>query len=275
MSKTKIEWTDRTWNPVTGCTKVSQGCKNCYAERMYERFNGKGSFKNITCHTNRLQQPLSWKTPSMVFVNSMSDLFHEDVPFEFINAVFAVMADVNIHTYQILTKRPKIMLEFYEWKAQEFGVPWQPSPNVWLGVSVEDQKAADERIPLLLKAPAAVHFLSCEPLLGSIYLDQGYFLPYYDIKWIIVGGESGPGSRPMHPDWARTLRDQCKYERIPFFFKQWGDYTLDVYSTAKKYPKSIVKISSKGMSYYMCKVGKKKSGRLLDGKEHNAFPKIK
>lgn len=307
MSKSKIEWTDRTWNPVTGCTKVSQGCKNCYAERMYERFNGKGTFKNITCHTNRLRQPLSWKKPSMVFVNSMSDLFHEDVPFEFINSVFSVMSDVNIHTYQILTKRPQRMLEFYEWKADQFSIPWQPSSNVWIGVSIEDQKAADERIPLLLKLPAAIRFLSCEPLLADVNLKPWIKITnkvdsieiHTPFHWVIAGGESGPKARPMHPDWARSLRDQCNAASVPFFFKQWGEWLpfeetaqapfyrrssdneefdghvlnfidLETNEAGKWQGKRWRGFDGSNCSYL--KTGKKNAGCLLDGKEYKYFP---
>jgi protein gp37 len=316
MNNSKIEWTDKTWNPVTGCTKVSQGCKNCYAEKIYERFNGKGSFKNVQCHEDRLTQPLRWKKPSMIFVNSMSDLFHEDVPFIFIDAVFRVMADVNHHTYQVLTKRVKRMLDFFEWKESIFNIPWQPSPNVWLGVSIEDQQSADERIPLLLEVPAAVHFLSCEPLLGPVNLeaigyadqrglnaitgetkfyseDNGEVDSYWgsSINWVICGGESGHNARPMHPYWARSLRDQCSAACVPFFFKQWGEWMPDKEcKTADDYDstpaaKTVELIDANGkhdneillkqhwpITYRVLKVGKKRAGRLLDGVEHNAFP---
>jgi protein gp37 len=218
----KIEWTDKTWNPVTGCTKISQGCKHCYAERLYERFHGKGSFRNITCHPDRLEHPLRWKKASMVFVNSMSDLFHEEVPFSFIYDVFIIMQKAHWHTFQVLTKRAQRMLEFFVYAQFK-----EPIPNVWVGVSVEDQKAADERIPVLLKIPAAKRFLSCEPLIGEVDLYR--FIPPVQqperlIDWVIVGGESGPGARPMHPDWARKLRDQCTSAIIYFFFKQWGEW---------------------------------------------------
>ena len=232
MSKSKIEWTDRTWNPVTGCTKVSQGCKNCYAERMYERFNGPGSFRNVICHPERLDMPWHWKKPSMVFVNSMSDLFHEDVPITFIDKVFTIMAYTPQHTYQILTKRAERMRDYFNGRlenleegiinareemrmltaglsANEIAYDIKRGlKNVWLGVSVEDQKTADERIPLLMKVPAAVRFLSCEPLLGQINLSIrasscGYYEPLHHhpisspngpfISWVICGGESGPG----------------------------------------------------------------------------------
>lgn len=292
MQKSKIEWTDRTWNPVTGCTKVSQGCKNCYAERLYERFNGHGSFKNVICHPERLQQPMKWKKPCKIFVNSMSDLFHEDVPHNFIANVFSIMKRCPWHTFQILTKRPERMLEILtEWSKQE-DLP--TLPNVWLGVSVEDQKTADERIPLLLQVPAAVRFLSCEPLLGEINLN-GYLPDTYNdgtsvhqfypnkIHWVIVGGESGPGARPMHPDWARSLRDQCKAASVPLFFKQWGEYVSLESRDGVEFcicadgddPKFDGISISRLVSAFDCdfiKVGKKKAGNILEGKQYLQFP---
>jgi protein gp37 len=260
----KIEWTDETWNPVTGCTKVSPGCDHCYAERITNRFGGPGAFDQVVLHPERLEQPLRWRKPRRVFVNSMSDLFHEDVPDEYVARVFAVMAESPHHTFQILTKRHGRMRSllrsdaFYDLVDREWcGISdWHwgpllqmndlnhgnvgpagrwPLPNVWLGVSVETQQWANFRIPALLQAPAAVRFLSCEPLLGPITLA----LPSYDavdnvhwdfdalrfLDWVIVGGESGPGARPMHPEWARSLRDQCTASGVPFLFKQWGGRT--------------------------------------------------
>ena len=209
---TDIEWTDETWNPVTGCTKVSPGCDHCYAERVTERFHGKGAFERIVLHPDRLDKPLHWRKPRKVFVNSMSDLFHEQVPDTFIGLVWQVMAETPQHTFQILTKRHARMRSFLrQWPNYE------PLPNVWLGVSVEDQKWADIRVPALIQTPAAVRFLSCEPLLGPVRI--GYMSL---LDWVIVGGESGPGARPMHPDWARDLRDQCEAAGVPFLFKQWG-----------------------------------------------------
>lgn len=252
----KIEWTDKTWNPVTGCTKVSQGCKHCYAERLYERFHGKGSFKNVTCHQDRLSQPLKWRKPAMVFVNSMSDLFHEDVPFDFIVEVFHIMSKCPQHTFQVLTKRADRMMEFMcEWIPNPYGTPFEPLPNVWFGVSVEDQKAANERIPFLKQVPAVVRFLSCEPLLGPLLLN----MDLENLHWVIVGGESGHGARPMHPDWVRSIRYQCIAAGVPFFFKQWGEYSPSL-------------VAANGDVEYF-KVGKKKAGRLLDGVLHDAFPK--
>lgn len=253
---TRIEWTDAVWNPTTGCNKVSTGCKYCYAEVMHKRLIGMkmpgyerpflaGAYPNEAA----LGRPLKWKKPRKVFVNSMSDLFHENVPFEYIDEVFAVMALTPQHTYQVLTKRPERMAEYLKTGRREIvrdaalrypeyqlnrmgfsGVFW-PLDNVWLGTSVENQKAADERIPHLLKCPAAVRFLSMEPLVGPVDLLKEYptgkgAVSYCAlVDWVIVGGESGRGHRPMHPEWARGLRDQCAAAGVPFFFKQWGRYT--------------------------------------------------
>ena len=251
---TAIEWTDETWNPVTGCTKVSPGCDHCYAERVTERWSGKGSFAEVKLHPERLDKPLRWRKPRKVFVNSMSDLFHEDVPDEFIARAFAVMAQAEQHTFQILTKRHGRMrsllsspefekavdrewcsiLDWFDGRIYEdawMGHTW-PLPNVWLGVSVEDQKWANIRVPALLDTPAAVRFLSCEPLLGPVDLsnigpEPGFdaLLSHPGIDWVIVGGESGPGARPMQPEWARDIRDWSTVTTTPFLFKQWGGIT--------------------------------------------------
>jgi protein gp37 len=208
-----IEWTDATWNPVTGCTKISPGCKHCYAERMAARLKlmhadrYRNGFK-LTTHAMSVEEPLHWRKPRLVFVNSMSDLFHDDVPLDFILQVFDVMKRTPRHTYQILTKRAERLAEL---------APLLPWPkNVWQGVSVESQKYT-ARIEHLITVPAAVRFLSVEPLLGPI--DD---LPLDGLHWIIVGGESGPGARPMDPAWARSIRDRCVAAGVPFFFKQWG-----------------------------------------------------
>ncbi len=228
-----IEWTEETWNPVTGCTKVSQGCQHCYAERFSERFRSVKGHPyemgfDLTLRPERLDHPLRWKKPRRVFVNSMSDLFHEDVPDEFIDRVFVVMSMTGRHTFQVLTKRAERMRDYCSSPATvgrivtdslelldgidvshhhaHFSAITDGLPNVWLGVSVEDQKRTDERIPLLLETPAAVRFVSAEPLLGMI--DFGEALN--EIDWVIVGGESGPGARPMNPDWVRSIRDQCR-----------------------------------------------------------------
>lgn len=252
--KSKIQWTDATWNPVTGCTKVSPGCKHCYAEKRSHRLKGRFGYPEdepfrLTLHEDRLDQPLHWKKPRLIFVNSMSDLFHPDVPYEFIDQVFAVMTLCPQHTFQVLTKRPDIMYDYLsdphktydihvEMNAFVDGKPpgtLLPLPNVWLGTSCENQQYADERIPWLLKTPAAIRFVSAEPLLGSIDLtpEKSPYLYYNAISdgspvwrgpnWIIVGGESGPGARPMHPDWVRNIRDHCQKAGVPFFFKQHGN----------------------------------------------------
>ena len=257
---TTIEWTEATWNPVTGCTKVSPGCDHCYAERITERFHGKGSFAAVVLHDDRLSLPLRWRKPRRVFVNSMSDLFHDDVPDDFIAQVFDVMRRAPQHTFQVLTKRPGRMASLLQrWSPVTGTPPWVftgpwPLPNVWLGTSVEDQKWADVRIPQLLRTPAAVRWLSMEPLLGPVSLRWGSWHPLgrtrvtnhldglRDLDWIVVGGESGPGARPMHPDWARTIRDECAEAGVPFFFKQWGGAT----------PKA--------------------GGRLLDGRTWDEYP---
>ncbi len=212
-TKSSIEWTESTWNPLTGCTKVSPGCKHCYAERMAKRLQAMGQpnyangFK-LTLHPQALEIPLGWKKPQMIFVNSMSDLFHKDVPVDFIQQVFDVMRRADWHTFQVLTKRSERLLELdqqIEWPA-----------NVWMGVSVENQDYKF-RIDDLRQTHARTKFLSLEPLLGP--------LPKLNLKginWVIVGGESGPGARPLLEEWVIDIRDQCKAERVPFFFKQWG-----------------------------------------------------
>ena len=216
--KSAIEWTDATWNPVTGCTKVSPGCAHCYAETMTLRFKRGGPFlpgkTTIRLHPERLDQPAKWRSPRRVFVNSMSDLFHEEVPFGFVEQVFSKMEAYSQHTYQILTKRPERMREYVQWT----GDPRWPE-NVWAGVSVENQYWADRRVPLLREVPSFVRFLSCEPLLKPLELDLR------DIDWVIVGGESGPKARKMELAWAIDIRDQCAKAGVAFFFKQWGGRT--------------------------------------------------
>ena len=269
MSDTsKIEWTDATWNPVSGCTKVSPGCDHCYAETFAERWRGTPGhhFENgfdVTLRPERLNQPLRWKRPRRIFVNSMSDLFHESVPDGFIGSVFDVMAQTPQHTYQILTKRHGRMRSLLN-KWADAGWYWRrddmlwcgpldgPLPNVWLGVSVEDQKWADIRVPALIETPATVRFLSCEPLLGPVGLDRylwltgpstaGPFRDYAgrrrfgggiggqaitsvkarDLHWLIVGGESGPGAREMDREWAERLVWECRDAGVPVFVKQLG-----------------------------------------------------
>ena len=228
-----IEWTECTWNPVTGCTKISPGCAHCYAERMARRLKamGQANYANgfaVTTHENMLDLPLRWSRPQMIFVNSMSDLFHEEVPTEFTLRVFDVMRRADRHTYQVLTKRSERLLQLSS------TLPWPP--HVWMGVSVE-RNDWSFRIDHLRQTGAAVKFLSCEPLLGA--------LPGLDlagIDWVIVGGESGPGARPMRPEWVMDVRDQCRNAHVPFFFKQWGGFN------------------------------KKKAGRILDGRTWDGMP---
>lgn len=208
-----IEWTDATWNPVTGCTKISPGCKHCYAERMAKRLQSMGQprYKNAfepTLQPDVIVQPLTWRKPRVVFVNSMSDLFHERVPLYYLKRVFDVMAEAHWHTFQILTKRSS--------RLAELGSALKWPPNVWMGVSVESDDYT-YRISDLRKIPAAVRFLSVEPLLGPISK-----LPLIDINWVIVGGESGPNARPVDASWVRRIRDDCLEADVPFFFKQWG-----------------------------------------------------
>jgi protein gp37 len=249
MNKTDISWASYVWNPVTGCTKVSQGCAHCYAEGIAKRFWGERKFTDVICHEDRLDQPLHIKKAGRVFVNSMSDLFHKDVPDEFINQVFAYMRAAEKHTFIILTKRPERMKEYLQapnrsqeiqkyFTAMRFSgyiptpdsidyVPLKDYPldNVWLGVSVEDQKTADERIPLLLQTPVAVRFVSYEPALErvdiNIYLDQ-YLTSVgrREIDWVIMGCESGPNRRLMNIEWARHMRNQCQSANVPYFLKQ-------------------------------------------------------
>ena len=228
-----IEWTNTTWNPVTGCTKISPGCGHCYAKRMSERLRAMGNpnYANgfeLTLHERMLELPLSWRKPQQIFVNSMSDLFHDDVPDSFILSVFDVMRRANWHQFQVLTKRSERLLDLSP------KLRWEP--NIWMGVSVESDKYT-HRIDHLRATDAAVKFLSLEPLLGplpNLNLDC--------IDWIIVGGESGPGARPMDPLWVLDIRDQCIRARKPFFFKQWGG------------------------------VNKKKTGRLLEGRTWDEMP---
>lgn len=215
MGKTDIEWATKVWNPVTGCDKVSAGCAYCYAETLANRFWGFRKFGDIKLHWDRLDQPRHWKKPERIFVNSMSDLFHDAVTYEFWRAVVGVATDCPQHQFLILTKRPERMLEFSE--------GCSPTPNMWMGVSVENQKAAAERIPVLLKVPAAIRFLSVEPMLEPINLDFGDKAESgVELKWVICGGESGPGARPFNIEWARHLKAQCEAAGVAFFLKQIG-----------------------------------------------------
>ncbi len=237
--KSAIEWTDSTWNPVTGCTKVSRGCDNCYAERFAERFRGVPGHPfevgfDLTLREERLEQPLRWKRPRHVFVNSMSDLFHKGVPWSFVDRVFDVMEQANWHIFQVLTKRSSLMRGYLR---DRYGDSVVPS-HIWCGVSVEDRSAL-VRVKHLQDSPVALRFLSMEPLLDSV----GEF-DVSGISWIIVGGESGPGARPIEEEWVCDIRELCEGNDIPFFFKQWGGLR----------PKS--------------------GGRELEGLEYNGMPAI-
>ena len=345
MTRTKIEWATDTWNPVTGCTKVSEGCRNCYAERQVQRFGTRvhglhkspkfkedvdricapPKFTHVICHPDKLDHPEHWRKRRRVFVCSMSDLFHGGVPDEFLHLVFDAMARATAHDFLVLTKRPERMRDFVVAANRplgggagwSFGGPF-PLPNVWLGVSVENQATADERIPLLLQTPAAVRFVSCEPMLGPIDLTNvgsatrtssrlalnaltGHLeRPCYDrsqridtgkgstsLDWVICGGESGPSARPMHPDWARLLRDQCQAAGVPFFFKQWGEWAPS-YDRDRDDPdwRNVPAESSRrkllnvagGCGFHgervvgFLRVGKKAAGRELDGRTHDEVP---
>ena len=239
--KSDIEWTDTTWNPVTGCRKVSDGCRFCYAERFAERWRGIPGHPyeqgfDLRLWPDRLQQPLRWQRPRTIFVNSMSDLFHEDIPEDYVQEVFAVMAQCPQHRFQVLTKRHNCLRDLAD------RLPWPD--NVWMGVSVESQRWV-ERVEALRQTPARIKFLSCEPLLEELIMDLE------DIDWVIVGGESGPHARPMQKQWALSIRDQCRASGTRFFFKQWGEY--DALGIRR---------------------GKKAAGRLLENKTYNEMPVI-
>ena len=235
-TQSSIEWTETTWNPVTGCTKISDGCKHCYAERMATRLQAMGVEKyrngfDLTLHKSVLEEPLRWKKPRIVFVNSMSDLFHESVPAAFIESVFRVMNRAPQHTFQVLTKRPARVMEL------DPGLTW--TPNIWLGTSIESKEWTD-RLAKLKETSALTKFLSLEPLLGPLPN-----LNLVGIDWVIVGGESGPGARPMKAEWVREIRDNCLRSGVSFFFKQWGG------------------------------VFKKQTGRVLDRKTWDQMPAFK
>lgn len=325
-----IEWTDATWNPVRGCSRVSEGCRNCYAERVAARFSAAGQpFAGFARRVGKearwtgkvalveeaLDWPLRRRKPMRIFVNSMSDLFHEDLPDEVIDRVFSVMALARRHTFQVLTKRPERMRRYcdsialrwgYEPRGRDndgfdFLAHHQFLDNVWLGVSVEDQATADERIKWLIATPAAKRFVSAEPLLGPVDLTDirfGYSLGKetrgsvldglgkpnrkgygvlldHHLDWVICGGESGPGARPMHPDWASSLRDQCADAGVPYFFKQWGEWLPGPQGGAllEHQHADCRVVRGKGDDYVLTyRAGKKSAGRLLDGRQHSEMP---
>ena len=336
MAKTRIEWTEYSWNPVTGCTPISEGCQNCYAKRMANRLRGRCGYPaddpfKVTMHEDRLGEPLRWKKPRRVFVCSMGDLFHPDVPFDYITQVFDVMCswrwpnkeaerigDESLledpgHTYMVLTKRPERVQDWLQWLSEYW--PGDSPVNVnlsaeghfgrhiWFGVTVENQQRADERIPILLQIPAAVRFVSVEPMLGLVDLastgalgctcpplegDDGQIeercsgqCVFYKnaadkmkrINWVICGGETGPGARPMHPDWVRSLRDQCQAAGVPFFFKQWGEYCSPSQMPPDTFREWDIQHGTEIWDDEpRWRVGKKKAGRILDGETWDEMP---
>lgn len=325
MADTRIEWTDRTWNPTTGC---SLGCTYCYAEKMAHRLKAMGQPKyrqgfTPACHPGELVKPVRWKKPCRVFINSMGDLFDPAIPEEFINKVVTTIFLFPEHTFQVLTKQPQRMQEYFS--------AHQSPPNLWLGVTVENQAAADARIPLLLNTPATVRFVSIEPMRGAVDLERiywpdgyglhkylnclnglehggiradgvfnsskgnGYVLPGLD--WVIVGGMTGKNAVPMHPDWIRTLRDQCKAAEVPFFFKGWGEWRpriaaweprpFGIFPDGRYYQAGllmgcinaeavVIADNHAGQEYeYIHRVGKKAAGSRIDGQEWKQFPEGK
>jgi protein gp37 len=305
MADTKIEWAEKVWNPVTGCTKISLGCKNCYAERMSKRLAGRCGYPKdnpfaVTLHPDKLDEPMKWKKPKRIFVCSMGDLFHEEVPFEFIHQIWDGMKACPQHVFLVLTKRPERMEEVLGriYRLERFGAAKGFWNHVWLGVTAENQDLYDQRVQYLRQIPAAVRFISYEPALGPLVMRkkaadekeiiQAALMGQLDdysrpvekgIDWVICGGESGPGARPMHPDWVRGLRDQCVAAGVPFFFKQWGEWLhssqiagsdLDP-DCADSFLRYTWTIKANDVSF---KVGKKAAGRLLDGQEWSQFPEV-
>lgn len=284
---TKIEWATASWSPVTGCTKISPGCKNCYAERMSKRLAGRFGYPavdsfRVTLHPDKLDQPFKWKKPRRIFVCSMGDLFHDDVPINFIHRVFHAAENAPQHTYLFLTKRPKRMAEIIK---NHWWINKPRFPNWWLGVTAENQEQADKRIPILLQIPAAVRFVSVEPLLSAVDIGR-YLLDNDDLdlsggwpqpdglNFVIAGGESGPGARPCHPDWVRSLRDQCQEASVPFMFKQWGEWWPLGQVSNKPDGKDTIKAKRERLDHgiLVYKRGKKIAGRLLDGIEYMELP---
>lgn len=316
MTTHKIGWLNmpgykpETWNPIIGCSKVSPGCDNCYALTMakriagMERATGRINYRaTLMPDQNNIQnewsghtflvneaflKPASWKSPRIVFVNSMGDLFHEGHLYEWIDAVFSAMSDNDQHIYILLTKRPEKMLKFWQWKREQHGIDWRPKDNVWIGVTAENQEQAEKRIPILLQIPAAKRFVSIEPMLGPISfrwfglskewyrnkIDTDKEVGEYDVfkllDWVICGGETGPKARPMHPDWVRSLRDQCKAANVPFFFKQWGTWRPAQTTQGKE----IVPFGDYNPETKMWYNRKSKftTQDTLDGQQHHEWP---
>ncbi len=305
---TNIEWTDETWNPITGCQKVSPGCKNCYMYRTYPRLKamGQASYQKtpdqVTLVSNLLNKPLEWKRPRRVFVCSMSDLFQDDVPDGFIYDVFLTMAAAPQHTFQVLTKRPErvaALVRSFQCAIKDdlamfkhAPAPW-PLPNVWIGTSVESQEYTS-RLDHLAEVPAAVRFVSYEPALGPVDFSPwlGLCQPgtrpsecgthEQTLDWVIAGGESGPGARPAHPGWFRTVRDQCQAAGVPFFFKQWGEwFPVDTDAQREYWKNAITRKTVRERTKVWdggevsLRIGKASAGALLDGREWREFPEIR
>ena len=330
--KTKIAWADATWNPVTGCSKISPACVNCYAERDSQRMRGRFGYPGddpfrVTLHKARLENPLRWKKPRRIFVCSMGDLFHESVPKEYIAAVFGVMAAASQHTFMLLTKRPIRMREWFKWielrvcpgvslydhaedldlELHRNDIPRWPLPNVWIGVTAEDQRHAEMRIPVLLDVPAEVRFVSVEPMLGPVnverWLEVGatdtgppYVADIPRLDWVICGGESGSNARPMHPEWVCNLRDQCVEAGVPYMFKQWGEWAprggygvfegslpeddgvrvkigLDGRNTSTD--QTVAAVPGGGTDdnpIWVGRFGRNFTGRIIEGREWHQFP---
>lgn len=306
MGNTKIDWADKVWNPITGCSHAgSRGCDNCYAKRMANRLKGRYGYPKkdpfrVTFHLDRLEEPLHWEKPSRIFVCSMGDLFHENIKPEWIDAIWEVMAACRQHTFMVLTKRPHNIEKLLYGVTEECGCRELGGgdylSNIWLGVSVEDQKTADERIPILLQIPAAHRWVSIEPMLNPIDLSEWVGVrryttldglpekPYWKrlvgtpllgiLDWVVCGGETGPGARPLHSDWVRSLRDQSLAEGVPFFFKSWGEW-LPVGQKPACVFKPIGKNDAVDRFHLWndeeknvsMKIGRKAAGSNLDGKE--------
>lgn len=287
MAKTRIEWAEAVWNPVTGCSKVSAGCQHCYAERMAKRLAGHYGYPSdepfrVTLHPEKLEEPLQWRKPRRVFVCSMGDLFHPNVPEEFISAIFCVMQKAIQHTFLLLTKRPERMAEFVNQWVHNVALQLPP-PNIWAGVTIENQDAVDKRIIPLLHTEAAVRFVSCEPLLGPINLEtqlgnadesQRVQNGWHGIDWVISGGETGPYARPCKPDWVRNLRDQCKTASVPFFFKKWGEWREAYKPDDEIWSGNAPRLLQEHDTFFL-RIGKKRAGHLLDGEEWRQLPKTK
>lgn len=313
---TKISWSDATWSPVTGCSKTSEGCLNCYIDRTppfrmaHRKFDGPGigATTGVKLHSERLGIPMKWRKPRMIFVCSLADLFQDEVPDFFIAEVFAVMALSPQHTFQVLTKRHARMRSLlnstdFRRQVQQATLvrvgnrapwlvePWWPLRNVWVGVSTENQKWADIRIPALLDTPAAVRWISAEPLLGAIELRDEWLTGERSLSWVVAGGESGPKARPMHPHWARSLRDQCTTAGVAYHFKQYGEWAPTGETLTAKDPRTLA-MHPRGTTamttenpfdpfavrhpYWeaLRRWGKKAAGRELDGREWNEYPAV-